>query len=101
MGDQEVKSKVKLNFQVPPELADKDVFFKASKPKAKPEESKFRSFHIGGDTLSIDGKSVHISKLIELLREHGLSKTLPITVLLGKNIRYTNIDWNPLSYIVP
>ena len=94
-------NEVKLNFQIPPELKEKDIIFKVNKPKVKEENSKFRSFFIGGDSLKIDSKSVPISYLVVLLQEHGLSKTLPLKVQLGKEIQIVDIDWKPMSYFGP
>lgn len=96
MANQEVK----LNFQIPPELLEKNVVFKVNKPKLDKENSKFRSFLIGNNnTLLIDNNSVPISYLINLLQEYGLSKWLPINVKLGKEIQLLSIDWHPLSYV--
>ncbi len=90
-----------LNIHVPPGYTESDVIFKINKPKAKPDNSKFRSFCIGGNLLSIGGQSVPISYLVELLQKHGLSKTLPINVQLGRTVNLVSIDWNPLSYFGP
>jgi len=76
-----------LNITVPKDYRSDDILFKIRKKK-EPEikVQKFRSFSISTNstgTFMIGNKIFQMIQLFELLKEHGLSATIPSFVTLG------------------
>jgi hypothetical protein len=92
-----------LSITVPKEYTDRDVIFKINKKRTdEPKIHKFRSFQIplSGNEIIIGKKKIHVLYLFNILREHGLSETLPIKVSLGP-LKFENFDWQPSGYKGP
>jgi len=90
-----------LNIAVPKEYTNSDILFKIqNKKEINPKIQKFRSFCIGvggGSIIMIKGKKIHLMHLFTVLKEHGLSETIPIVVNLGP-LSFINFDWSPRAY---
>ena len=91
----------KLSINVPDNYNynDKEVLFKIQKKKTDQKIQKFRSFNITvfGNYLQIKDKKIHVMHLFTILKERGLSATLPVQISLGE-LTINNFDWNPQSY---
>ncbi len=90
-----------LNIAIPKEYTNSDILFKIQNKKETPQKVlKFRSFSIrtgGGCYLVIKSKKIHITHLFTVLKNHGLSETLPISVTLGP-LTFNYFDWKPCAY---
>lgn len=93
-----------LSISLPKEYTGKDIFFKVQqKKKHEPHVQKFRSFNIFASNLGsiqVRGKLLNIIHLFNLLKEHGLTETLPTQVILGP-LTFINFDWHPIAYNGP
>jgi len=93
---------MKNQFEVllPKGYEENDVLVRV-KPKDKHVEppSKFRSFCISYSShgIPIKNKVFSIATLFGILKNHGLTSTLPMHATLGP-VQFTNFDWNPFAY---
>jgi len=86
---------------------DETVVVRVQKPKKArtPDNVTFRSysFLVQGGKIYLDNqkKALDIKFLYIVLRKHGLSENIPITVMLGKRTQGIGVDWKPLAYNGP
>lgn len=107
---QSTDSSENLNISIPKEIKqDSDVLFRIQKKGVpiEPKTEKFRSFCVmlHGHAISVHGKQIALGHLFNILKQHGLSQTLPIVVSLGeqntKNVTFLNFDAHPAAYDGP
>lgn len=96
------KDVVNVKLDISKEIAGRDILLKMQTPQPKPDKvQKFRSFQIASlGTIMLGNKAVTWTDLYDLLKKHGLSKTLPSYVTLNPAV-FVGFDWSPPSYAGP
>lgn len=90
-----------------PKDSENDVLLKIQKPKEKEDKvAKFLSYKIdlvhSLNFIQIDQtRYTPVSKLLDLLWNHGLSKYIPLKVRLDGQTKVLNVDWQPEGYMGP
>jgi hypothetical protein len=91
----------KVEVMLPEGYQDSDVILRVKPPTGpEPTPPKFRSFAIGSfghNGITVKGKLFPYSTLFDILKNHGMSSTIPMTVTLGPT-KFTGFDWNPHAY---
>jgi len=92
-----------LSITLPKEQLTNKILFKIEKEKVISPVLKYRSFRLYANSfakLMVAGKEILREDLFDLLKKHGLSPTIPITVTLGPT-KFLAFDWHPVGYRGP
>jgi len=96
------KTEQNINFSIPKDYNDKDILLKINSKVTNSKEHKFRSFAIRkeGNVLQIGNKWIAVEHLFNVLKERGLSKSIPMFVSTCP-VKFIDFDWNPQAYAGP
>ncbi len=88
-----------ITITIPKECSEQDVLFKLNKRAPPNREEKFRSFLLPlvGAHLRIGDKNCTLSSFYDILREKGLSSTMPAIVSFNP-LNIACVDWSPCCY---
>lgn len=90
-----------LTISIPKDYDQQNMLLKLQKKVIKEEKvQKFRSFsfNTSNESVTIKEKAIHLQHLFKILKEHGLSETIPINISLSVPFKFGNFDWKPLCY---
>jgi ATPase family associated with various cellular activities (AAA) len=98
-----------FSFCIPRDFKEKDILFKTQTKKEKIVQplEKFRSFFISmsnnGISVFDNGmyKNIKICHLFEILKNHGLSPTIPMEIESSPEFSFIDFDWKPHSFNMP